>query len=185
MWMTAKVNDETVGTRINKHYQTRIVATLDTNEEGVEVETSTYADGFETLAIENAEAGARRCKLCSMDEEEADRDPRPCAGRAPCEDPDCACDENSDHYGHVIEDAYMSWFEGARVEADEGHERVMVELRVAGKRFQMYVTRLADDVDHGGSLVLEVPGIDPKVLRPYGESTTNRVILGTGPTTED
>lgn len=185
MWITAKVNDETVGTRINKHSPHGVIATLDTRDVGVEVETS-YADGFEAVKIENDEAGTRRCKLCSMDEDEAERDPRPCPRQeATCEAPDCLCDGDSDHYGHVIEDAYMSWFEGAKVEVDEEHERVTVELRVAGKRFQMYVTRLSDDVPDGGALVLEVPGTDPNVLRQYGDSATNRVIVGTEPTTTD
>lgn len=185
MWITAKVNDETVGTRINQHSPHGVVATLDAAHDDVEVETSSYCDVFESVFVENHEAGTRRCKLCSMSEDDADSDPRPCTGREPCADPECSCGEDTDHYGHVIEDAYMSWFEGAKVEVDEQHERVTVEVRVAGKRFQMYVTRLADDVDDGGSLVLEVPGIDPKVLRQYGDSTTNRVIVGTEPTTED
>jgi hypothetical protein len=181
MWITAKVNDETVGTRINKHSPYGIIDTLDARDVGVEVETSNYADGFEAVKVENDEAGTRRCKLCSMEEDEAEGDTRRCPGQELCDDPECSCDEDSDHYGHVIEDVYMSWFEGAKVEVDEEHERVTVELRVAGKRFQMYVTRLSDDMPapDGGALVLEVPGTDPNVLRPFGDSTTNRVIVGT------
>lgn len=181
MWITAKVNGETVGTRINKYSPHGIIDTLDTRDVGVEVETSNYADGFEAVKVENDEAGTRRCKLCSMDEDEAEGDTRRCPGQELCDDAECLCDEDSDHYGHVIEDVYMSWFEGARVEADEEHERVTVELRVAGKRFHMYVTRLSADVPDGGALVLEVPGTDPDVLRQYGDSTTNRVIVGTEP----
>lgn len=187
MLITAKVNDETVGTRINKFYRSMVVSTLDTADDDVAVETSTYADVFKAVKIENDEAGTRRCTLCSMDENEAESDGRRCEGRELCEDPDCACDDDTDHYGHVIDDAYMSWFEGAKVEVDEEHERVTVELRVAGKRFQMSVTRLSDDMPapDGGALMLEVPGTDPNVLRPFGDSTTNRVIVGTEPTPED
>lgn len=171
MWITAKVNDEVVGTLVHQTSGFGVVHTLNAAEENVAVETSTYADVFESVLIENAEAGTRRCTLCSMDEDEANNDP------------ECPGDGTTDHDGHVIGHVYMSWFEGAKVEVDEQHERITVELRVAGKRFQMYVTRLADDVSDGGALVLEVPGEDPNVLRRYRDSTTNRVIVGTEPTT--
>ncbi len=173
MWITAKVNDETVGTRLSSTFDH-----AQAGERGMEVETSTYADVFEAVTVENAMAGERACTNCGMREDDAEGDGRRCPALDVCDDPECLCDETTDHYAHVIGDAYMGWFESARVDVDQSSETVTAELRVAGKRFRLVVSRLSEDVPDGGALFLEVPGYSG--LRAYGESTTTRVITGTG-----